>query len=102
MIGRCVKFAVIERRADRASTMPSIMPLGATMSAPACAWLTACRASNSSVASLSTSGRPVLSLSNAAMPMIGVLAAADVGDDEQFGAICFAARIACWTMPISE
>jgi hypothetical protein len=38
-----------------AATRPSIMSLGATASAPAAAWLTAVRASSSSVASLSTS-----------------------------------------------
>ena len=42
-----------------APTRPSIMSLGATMSAPARAWLTAVRASSSSVASLSTSGRRI-------------------------------------------
>src|SRR6266513_2639448 len=43
------------RAARIAATRPSIMSLGQTISAPASAWLTAVRASNSSVASLSTS-----------------------------------------------
>ena len=66
-------------------TMPSIMPLGATISAPARAWLTACRASNSSVASLSTSVRPARLVYDAAMAMVGVFAETNVGDNQQIG-----------------
>ena len=40
MIGRCAKPAP-SSRSRIAPTMPSIMPLGATMSAPARAWLSA-------------------------------------------------------------
>ncbi len=42
------------RAARMAATRPSIMSLGATMSAPAPAWLSACRASSSSVSSFWT------------------------------------------------
>ena len=47
-----VEAAAVQRRAD-AATMPSTMPDGAMMSAPAAAWTTAARASSSSVGSLS-------------------------------------------------
>ena len=49
-------------------TMPSIMPEGAIMSAPARAWLTACWASSGRVASLSTSSRPPESVSGPQWP----------------------------------
>jgi hypothetical protein len=62
-----------------AATRPSIMSDGATMSAPARAWETAVAASHSSVASLSTSPSDHL----AAVAVAGVLAVADVGDDDQ-------------------
>ena len=65
---------------------PSIMSLGATMSAPAWACETAVRASSSSVWSLSTtypSCRP--RLRHAAVPVVGVLAQAQVGDHDQLG-----------------
>ena len=65
-----------------AATMPSIMPLGATMSAPARAWLTHCRARFGSVASLSTSSLPRVLVENAAMAVIGVFAEAFVGDEQ--------------------
>ena len=64
-----------------APTRPSIMSLGATMSAPARACDTASRASSSSVASLSTSP----SSNDAAVPVIRVLAQADVGDHDELG-----------------
>ena len=64
-----------------AATIPSIIPLGATMSAPARAWLTATRPSTSSVASLSTASAS----QDAAVAVAGVLAAADVGDEKQVG-----------------
>ena len=48
--------------------MPSIMPEGAIMSAPARAWLTACSARRGSVASLSTSTRPPISVSGPQWP----------------------------------
>ncbi len=51
------------------------------MSAPARAWLTATRPSTSSVASLSTAAVA----DDAAVAVVGVLAAADVGDEEQVG-----------------
>ena len=53
---------------------------GATRSAPARAWLTAVRASSSSVASLST---VAVLAQHAAVPVGGVLAQAHVGDHEQ-------------------
>ena len=61
------------------------MPLGATTSAPARAWLAAWRASSSSVASLSTSTPAGRFRQHAAVAMIGVLAKADVGDDQHVG-----------------
>ena len=68
-----------------AATMPSIIPDGATTSAPARAWLTACSARSGSVASLSTSTRPPALGQGAAVAVVGVLAEADVGDDQQAG-----------------
>ena len=65
--------------------MPSIIPDGATTSAPARAWLTACSARSGKVASLSTSTRPPDLGQRAAVAVVGVLAEADVGDDEQPG-----------------
>ena len=50
--------------------MPSIIPLGATMSAPARAWATACWPSIGSVASLSTSTRPPISHSAPQCPWL--------------------------------
>ena len=64
-----------------AATIPSIMPLGATMSAPAAAWVTATRPRMSRVASLSTEP----SRSDAAVAVAGVLAAADVGEQQEVG-----------------
>ena len=58
------------------------MSLGATTSAPARAWETAVRASSSSDASLSTLPSAV---STPAVAVVGVLAEADVGEDEQLG-----------------
>ena len=55
---------------------------GATMSAPARAWLTAVRASSSSVASLSTDA---VVAQHPAVAVLGVLAQADVGHHEQVG-----------------
>ena len=64
-----------------APTRPSIMSLGATASAPASTWLTAVRASSSSVSSLSTSP----SRSTPQWPCARVLAEADVGDEHELG-----------------
>ena len=64
-----------------APTRPSIMSLGATTSAPASTWLTAVRASSSSVSSFATSP----SSSDAAVPVARVLAEADVGEQRQAG-----------------
>ena len=61
---------------------PSIMSLGATTSAPARAWETAARAISSTLESLST--RPSR-VEQAAVAVVGVLAEADVGHDEQLG-----------------
>ena len=61
-------------------TRPSIMSLGAMMSAPARAWETAVRASSSSVASLST---PPSDAEHAAVAVAGVLAQAQVSDHQQ-------------------
>ena len=69
----------VERARGSRATRPSIMSLGATMSAPARACDTASRASSSSVASLSTS--PFAK--HAAVAVLGVLAQADVGDDDE-------------------
>ena len=63
-----------------AATWPSIIPLGATTSAPASAWATAIRWYSSSVASLSTS--PV-GAEHAAVPVVGVLVEAQVGHQDQ-------------------
>ena len=60
-----------------AATWPSIIALGATMSAPARAWLTAVSASRASAASLSTEPSGA---ERAAVPVVGVLAQAGVGD----------------------
>ena len=61
-----------------APTRPSIMSDGATMSAPAAACDTAARTSCSTVASLAISS----SIDEAAVAVDGVLAQADVGDDQ--------------------
>ena len=66
------------------------MSLGPTTSAPAAAWLTAVRASSSSVASLSTS----LAVEHAAVAVRGVLAEADVGQEHQLRESRRAARAA--------
>ena len=57
-------------RARMAATRPSIMSLGATTSAPALAWLTAVRASSSSVGSLSTSKPSRLSITTPQWPWL--------------------------------
>ena len=80
--------------------MPSIMPDGATTSAPARAWLTACSARSGSVASLSTSNRPPRLAQGTAMAVVGVLAEADVGDDQQVRGCRLISRTASWTMPV--
>ena len=61
-----------------APTRPSIMSDGATMSAPAAACDTAARTSCSTVGSFAISS----SIDDAAVAVVGVLAQADVGDDE--------------------
>ena len=64
-----------------APTRPSIMSDGATMSAPAAACDTAARTSCSTVGSFAISS----SIDDAAVAVVGVLAQADVGDDEHAG-----------------
>ena len=81
MIGVSVKPSASSAERS-APTRPSIMSLGATASAPARAWETAVRASSSSDASLSTRA---LSRQATAVAVVGVLAEADVGEDEQLG-----------------
>ena len=76
------------------------MSEGATRSAPARAWLTAVRASSSTVASLST--RAVVA-EHAAVAVVGVLAEADVGDHQQLGTrLLDRARTASCTTPSSS
>ena len=70
--------------ARMAATRPSIMSLGATMSAPASACVTASLASSSSVTSLMT--QPPSSRMPQ-WPWLGVLAHADVGDDVELGIV---------------
>ena len=53
MIGTC-SYPYLSSPSRMLATMPSIMPLGATMSAPARAWLTETRARMSRVSSFST------------------------------------------------
>ena len=65
--------------------MPSIMPLGATISAPARAWTRACWPSMVNVASLSTSTRPPVSPSAAAVAVARIFTETDIGNYEQFG-----------------
>ena len=65
-----------------AATRPSIMSLGATMSAPASAWLNAVRASNGRVRSLATSP-PVFPVHDTAMPVAHVFAQAHIGHHQQ-------------------
>ena len=70
------------------------------MSAPARAWLTAVRASSSSVASLSTAPS---SRRHAAVAVVGVLAQAHVGDDQRAsGSACLIARAVICTTPSSS
>jgi len=75
--------------------MPSIMPLGAMMSAPASAWLTAVSATSFKVASLSSSSPrrwsglscawPAAGREHAAVAVVGVLAEAEVGQEHEIG-----------------
>ena len=71
-----------------AATMPSIMPEGAITSAPAWAWLTAWRAEvvRAWRRCRRRCGRRT-SRERAAVAVVGVLAEADVGDDEQVGGL---------------
>ena len=89
--GRVGQSRLRRGRVRMAATRPSIMSLGATMSAPAWARLTAVRASSSSVGSLSTSKPSPVFDDDAAVAVAGVLAEADVGDEDEF--LC-GARIA--------
>ena len=84
MIGRWVKPASSSPRRI-APTMPSIIPDGAIMWAPARAWLSACSTRSGSVASLSTSIRPPISAKRAAMAVVGVFAETEVGDHQEIG-----------------
>ena len=81
-----------------APTMPSIMPLGATTSAPASPCETAIRPRVSSVSSFSTS--PVV-VEQPAVAVVRVLADAHVGDDDEFRKRVLERAIACWTTPSS-
>jgi hypothetical protein len=77
-----------------ARTRPSIMSLGATMSAPASAWLAAVREQ--------FQRRIVQNFSacdDAAMAVLHVFAQADVGDDQQRRQFLFQQAHVCWTMP---
>ena len=65
--------------------MPSIMPEGAIMSAPARAWLTACSARSGRVASLSTSSAAADFRQRATVAVVGVFAEAQVGDHQEIG-----------------
>ena len=100
MTGTCVKPAA-SSAVRMAPIWPSIMALGATISAPARAWDTAVRASSSSAASLSTVTSPPISHSGPQWPW-------SVYSHRQVSAMtltpgCAAlmARIATWTMPWS-
>ena len=66
--------------ARMAATWPSIIALGATTSAPARAWATAVSASRAIASSLMTVPGHV---HRAAMAMVGVLAQARVGDEDE-------------------
>ena len=81
-----------------AATMPSIIPLGPRISAPALAWLTATRPSTSRVASLSTAP-------SRTMPQCPWLVYSQQQRSvmsSRSGYFCRRRRSACWTIPSSE
>ena len=86
-----------------APTMPSIMPLGATMSAPARAWLTHCRAKirqRRVVVDVEPAGRLA---DDAAMAVIGVFAETFIRNQQARSRTAPGQRrSACWTMPSSS
>ena len=81
--------------------MPSIMPLGATTSAPARAWASAWRPSITSVASLSTSTRPPVSARAPQWPWSVYSQKQTSVITSSSGAACLAARTASGMMPAS-
>ncbi len=82
-------------------TMPSIIPDGAIISAPARAWLTACCDRSGSVASLSTSIRPPDSASGPQWPWSVYSQKHRSVITSRSGAAFLAMPMACWTIPSS-